>query len=195
MAKKQIEKNPSHRETGELMINKDGTLNFHYFSKRSKIKESTYPNEIKVENIGTIDQEIEESELQKQAPKQEQLNFYYGQNQPRPGSPLRKTVTKEARTTHAGFGNIIGNFMREGNAQMLIQSKSPYKPKNQMETITVNSHSLPREESVQINVQSIPRDESLSRGYTSPKEEPSEYKQSYNSKSKYNVFKLIESYI
>jgi hypothetical protein len=175
----QLRKSPSRRENGQMMINKDGTLNFNMFSKRSQFKESTYQNEPKVEQIYVNNEDIQESELQtKEVPRESKpLNFNYKYNSPN-GSPVRKTVTKEARSKHAGYGNIVGNFMKGGNAQMLIQSKPQVM--------------RPLESRLQENtVRSGPREESLAFAFSTPKDlepsQPSEFKQSYNSKSRLRV--------
>ena len=102
-------------EDGKAMINKDGTLNFNYFSKKSQIKNSQYQKESKLENLLT-NQNIVESETNKET----KLNFYYGKKLEKSERSLRGTITKDARTTHLGSGNIVGKFMKEGNAHLLL---------------------------------------------------------------------------
>jgi hypothetical protein len=106
-------------EDGKAMINKDGTLNFNYFSKKSQIKNSQYQREPKLENLLT-NQNILESETKKET----KLNFYYGKKIERSEKSIRGTITKDARTTHLGSGNIVGKFMKEGNANLLLDGIS-----------------------------------------------------------------------
>jgi len=114
-----LDSNNIQSEDGKAMINKDGTLNFNYFSKKSQIKNSQYQKEPKLENLLT-NQNIVESETKKETG----LNFYYGKKLQKSERSLRGTITKDARTTHVGSGNIVGKFMKLGNANLLLDGMS-----------------------------------------------------------------------
>lgn len=152
-------------DEGKAMINKDGTLNFHYFSKRSQMKQSTYQKDPKLENLLT-NQNIVESETRKEG-----LNFYYGKRSQRSEKSIRGTVTVDARNTHAGSGNIVGKFMKEGNAHLLLEGRN----KSRLQEREVQSRGFPG---------SIRKEDSNGFGFARRKEELSLMKQSVNSKSK-----------
>lgn len=118
MESEPIESMKTPSEEAKAMINKDGTLNFHYFSKKSQIKQSTYAKDPRLENLLT-NQGLVESQT-----KKEGLNFYYGKKSQRSERSLRGTVTVDARNTHAGSGNIVGKFMKEGNAHLLLEGRT-----------------------------------------------------------------------
>lgn len=104
-------------ENSNQMLNKDGTINFNYYSRKSDIKHSNYQGDSKIDKL-----------LTNQAGDQEEagtnkLNFYYGKNSHRDNSE-RLTSTRQARTTHAMSGNIVSNFIKEGNANKLLEAKS-----------------------------------------------------------------------
>lgn len=156
---------PISGEPGGAMINKDGTLNFQIFSKRSQIKQSQYQNQPKLENLLT-NQNIVESEMKKD-PK---LNFYYGKKIEKSEVSIRGTITKEARTNHTNSGNIVGKFIKKGNANLLLNSRS--------------KKSVGEDYSKRTNpVGSIRKEDSNGFGFSRRKEDTSLYKNSLNPNS------------
>lgn len=169
-SKKQLETEPVESvnlqsEDGKAMINKDGTLNFNYFSKRSQIKQSTYQKDPKIDHLLT-NQNIVESQTRKDG-----LNFYYGKRSQRSEKSIRGTVTIDARNTHAGSGNIVGKFMKEGNAHLLLDGRSRSRPRER----EVESRGFPG---------SVRKEDSNGFGFARRKEDTSLMKQSTNSKSR-----------
>ena len=159
-------KSQPQTEAGNAMINKDGTLNFQIFAKRSQIKQSQYQNQPKLENLLT-NQNILEYEMKKE-PK---LNFYYGKKAQKSETSIRGTITRDARTTHANSGNIVGKFMKEGNAHLLLNTMSK---KGSREVLSRRANP----------VGSIRKEDSNGFGFSRRKEETSMYKNSLNPKSR-----------
>lgn len=163
------EKSEKNANEGNAMINKDGTLNFQIFSKRSQIKQSQYQNQPKLEQHLLTNQNIVESEMKKE-PK---LNFYYGKKAQKSETSIRGTITRDARTHHANSGNIVGKFMKEGNAHLLLNSRSK---KGSRELMSRRANP----------VGSMRKEDSNGFGFSRRKEETSMYKNSLNPKSKKN---------
>ena len=165
-------------EEGHMMINKDGTLNFQIFSKKSQMKQSTYQKDPKLEGLLT-NQNIVESETKKEGA----LHFYYGkkvekvEKVQKSEKSLRGTITKDVRMTHANSGNIVGKFMREGNAQKLLEGRRE------------------REMMSRGPVDSLRKEDSNGFGFARRKEDTSLVKNSLNPKSKNNgrPFKSAEN--
>lgn len=144
------------------MINKDGTLNFEVFARKSQIKNSNYQKDPKLDILLT-NQNIIESETKRDPNKDPQLNYYYGKNLQKSEKSLRGTVTREARTTHANDKNIVGKFIQGGNAQMLLNQ--------------------PRRDRSKEKVLSSRKEDSNGFGFARRKEETSLYKNSINPRS------------
>ena len=102
------------------MLNRDGTINFDYFSKKSKIQRSSYQNQKRQEPDNNLENLLTNQNIEPEV--KQKLNYYYGKKSQRENS-IRGTITKQAKLDHVGSGNIVSRFIMKGNANKLLAGR------------------------------------------------------------------------
>lgn len=107
-------------EESNHMLNKDGTINFEYYSKKSNYKHSSIQNDDNHLNKLLTNQNSEE--------QNKNLNFYYGKTYNINQIPETKEENvKPIRKSHQNSQNILSGFIKDGNPGLLIKDGSNLK--------------------------------------------------------------------
>lgn len=107
-------------ESSNHMLNKDGTINFEYYSKKSNYKHSSIQNDENHLNKLLTNQTPEE--------QNKNLNFYYGKTYNINQIPETKEENvKPIRKSHQNSQNILSGFIKDGNPGLLIKDGSNLK--------------------------------------------------------------------